>query len=176
MRARLSVIRKATPSDSSGILECLRAAFEVYRSRYTPGAFVDTVLTADALQHRLATMCVLVAVSESGEIVGTIGGHVVDAGLSQKKVSREKVDQEKEGHIRGVAVLPAWQGSGVAAQLLKSIESELRNQGCSVISLDTTEPLLPAMRFYEKNGFRKSGKVTNFFDMPLFEYVKLLTE
>src|SRR5208282_220889 len=108
----------------------------------------DTVLTADALQHRLATMCVLVAVSESGEIVGTIGGHVVDAGLSQKKVSREKVDQEKEGHIRGVAVLPAWQGSGVAAQLLKSIESELRNQGCSVISLDTTEPLLPAMRFY----------------------------
>jgi GNAT superfamily N-acetyltransferase len=71
-----------------------------------------------------------------------------------------------------MAVLPAWQGSGVAAQLLKSVESELRAKGCSRISLDTTEPLQPAIRFYEKNGFRRSGKVADFYGMPLFEYVK----
>jgi N-acetylglutamate synthase-like GNAT family acetyltransferase len=106
-------------------------------------------------------MCLFVAVSDSGQIVGTIACHVV---------------HQREGHIRGMAVRPAWQGSSVAAQLLKSVEAELRDKKCLRISLDTTEPLIQAMRFYEKNGFRLSGKITDFFGMPLFEYVKTLIE
>jgi len=31
-----------------------------------------------------------------------------------------------------------------------------------------------AMRFYEKHGYRRSSKVSDFFGMPLFEYVKTL--
>ncbi len=31
-----------------------------------------------------------------------------------------------------------------------------------------------AIRFYERNGFRPSGKIKDFFAMPLFEYVKIL--
>ena len=31
-----------------------------------------------------------------------------------------------------------------------------------------------AIRFYERNGFHPSGKVTGFFGMPLYEYVKLV--
>jgi GNAT superfamily N-acetyltransferase len=170
MRQRLAIIRKATPSDSAGILECLGAAFEVYRNSYTPGAFVDTLLTLDTLQHRLATMWLFVAVSDAGEIVGTIGCCVVGT------VVHSPVVHGNEGHIRGMAVVPAWHGSGVAAQLLKSVESQLQSKGCSRITLDTTEPLQPAMRFYEKNGFRRSGKVTDFYGMPLFEYVKTLGE
>jgi hypothetical protein len=30
------------------------------------------------------------------------------------------------------------------------------------------------MCFYEKNGFRRTGKVTDFFGMPLIEYTKHL--
>jgi hypothetical protein len=30
------------------------------------------------------------------------------------------------------------------------------------------------MRFYEREGYRRSGTVTDFFGMPLFEYVKIL--
>ena len=40
----------------------------------------------------------------------------------------------------------------------------------NVTSLDTTEPLERAMRFYERNGFRRSGVVRDFFGMPLIEY------
>ena len=65
-------------------------------------------------------------------------------------------------------------GCGVAAQLLKSVESELRDKKCQAIRLDTTEPLLQAIRFYEKKGFRPSGKIADFFGMPLLEYVKTL--
>ena len=142
----LSAIRKATQTDSQGILECLGTAFEPYRDSYAPDAFADTVLTRDTLQQRLATMCIFVAVSDSGEIVGTIGC---------------RVDRPGEGHIRGMAVFPAWQGSGVAAQLLSSVESELREKNCQAIRLDTTESLIQAIRFYEKNGDRKSTRLNS---------------
>jgi len=51
---------------------------------------------------------------------------------------------------------------------------ELRLSGCVRITLDTTEPLERAMRFYEKNGYRRSGRVSDFFEMPLIEYQKTL--
>ena len=82
----------------------------------------------------------------------------------------------EEGHIRGMAVVAEWQGCGLAAQLLQAAESELRSQGCHRVTLDTTEPLERAMRFYGKNGYRRSGKVDNFFGMPLIEYVKNLDD
>lgn len=154
------MIRKATSRDTRGILDCLHAAFAIYRDNYTPGAFTDTVLTMDTLQQRLDTMCVFVAVRGSGEIAGTIGCQVINP---------------DEGHIRGMAVHPAWQGFGLATQLLNAVESELRERKCSQISLDTTEPLLRAMRFYERNGFRRTGTIADFFGMPMFEYVKILT-
>jgi len=150
-------VRRATTADAGGILGCLQAAFEPYRSRYTPDAFRDTVLTPVTIQLRLATMAVFVAVTPAGEIVGTIGCGLVGA---------------EEGHIRGLAVLPGWQGAGLAAQLLQAAESELRAQGCQRVTLDTTQPLERAMRFYEKNGYQPSGKVSDLFGMPLVEYVK----
>jgi ribosomal protein S18 acetylase RimI-like enzyme len=58
--------------------------------------------------------------------------------------------------------------------LLQSAEAEIR--ACAWISLDTTEPLVAAQRFYEKNGFHRSGKITDFFGMPLIEYIKTLTD
>lgn len=152
-------IRKATVEDTQGILECLRAAFEKYRHAYTPGAFLDTVLTPETLLERLANMTVFVATTPLGQVVGTVADNVIRTG---------------EGHIRGMAVRPAWQGTGVATQLLGRVEWELREKQCIRISLDTTEPLQRAMRFYERNGYRRSGKITDFFGMQLFEYVKEL--
>lgn len=42
-------IRKAVSGDESGILDCLRMAFEPYRSDYTPEAFRDTVLSPETI-------------------------------------------------------------------------------------------------------------------------------
>jgi GNAT superfamily N-acetyltransferase len=71
-----------------------------------------------------------------------------------------------------MAVRPEWHGSGVSASLLKKAEEELRKAGCSTITLNTTEPLKRASHFYEKYGFRPTGKVGSFFGMSLFEYSK----
>jgi GNAT superfamily N-acetyltransferase len=70
--------------------------------------------------------------------------------------------------------LPEWRRLGVAAKLLAAIESYLSARGCKRITLDTTLPLQAAMKFYEKNGYRRSAKIADFFGIPLLEYVKHL--
>ncbi len=152
-------IRAGDADDVPAILSCLAAAFEPYRTRYTPGAWLDTVLTSETLQQRLSSMTVLVAISPGEGMVGTIAFSMASG----------------EGHLRGMAVLPAWQGRGVAAALLESAETELVSVKCDRITLDTTEPLQRAMRFYEKHGYRRSGQVTDFFGMELYEFVKELS-
>ena len=102
-------------------------------------------------------MVVFVAVQGGGNVIGTIGCKVIDV---------------SKGHLRGMAVRAEWQGSCVSAELLAHAEEELRNAGCLTITLDTTQPLQRAMRFYEKHGFRATGRVADFFGMPLFEYQK----
>jgi ribosomal protein S18 acetylase RimI-like enzyme len=151
-------IRQAKDDDCAGILECLRLAFAPYERSYTQGAYLDTVLTRETLNERLRAMCVFV-VEDSGKIVGTIACQALN---------------HDEGHLRGMAVHPEWQRTGIAQQLLDRAEAELRKRGRKRVSLDTTEPLRHAVSFYERNGFCPTGRVGDFFGMPLFEYVKEL--
>lgn len=153
-------IRRAVAGDAEGILGCLRAAFTPHRESYTPQAFEDTVLNAATIRQRLTDMTLLIAVNPGGDVLGTIG---------------YKVERGKEGHIRGMAVRPDQLGSRLAQRLLQTVEIELRRRSCSRITLDTTEPLKRAIRFYERNGFQYSGVVRDYFGMPLLEYVKNLS-
>lgn len=150
-------IRKAESADGGGILLCLAEAFEPYQESYTAEAFRDTVLDPKTLPQRMGSMCLFVAATSSGEIIGTIGCSLANA---------------QEGHVRGMAVRTAWQGAGVADRLLDSAEFELRVRNCLRVTLDTTLPLQRAMRFYEKHGYRRSGHTRDFFGMILLEYVK----
>ena len=152
-------IREAAEEDLPGILECLREAFEPYREAYTPAAFADTV--PETLAGRLQTMTVLVAAADDGTIAGT-----VSFGLAG----------EREGHLRGMAVREAWQGCGIAPQLLASAEARLRALGCRRATLDTTQPLTRAIAFYRRNGYAPTSRVQDFFGMPLYEFARDLGE
>lgn len=88
-------------------------------------------------------------------------------------VGYKRVDND-EGHHRGMAVRPGFQGSVVAHQLLDTVGAELRRKRCSRIGLGTTRPRRRAISFHEKNGFKASGRVNDFYGMPLFEYIKEL--
>jgi len=156
-RSKIAIeIRPAREGDKQRILKCLAEAFEPYREQYTAGAYADTVLDDASLGTRMQSMHVLVAVS-SGEIIGTVAGGGPHSG---------------KGHLRGMAVLPQYKGSGVSAELLSAIEAWLGMRGCTHVTLDTTQPLITAMRFYEKHGYSRSGRASDFFGMPLIEYVK----
>ena len=150
-------IRAADESDLQSVRVCLAAAFEPYRAVYTAGEFSDTVPDDAALTARFQRMRLLVAESPDHGVVGTVAHEVGEPGI---------------GHLRGMAVLPVHLGTGIAARLLDSAERELQAAGCARVTLDTTEPLQRAIHFYERHGYRPTGRVTDFFGMPLFEYAK----
>jgi GNAT superfamily N-acetyltransferase len=104
-------------------------------------------------------MFVFVATDASNQVVGTVAYTVL---------------KREEGHPRGMAVLPSWQGAGVAKNLLQHAELRLAQAYCKRIRHYTTQPLKHAIQFYLRNGYLPSGKVTDFFGTPLFEYVKIL--
>src|SRR5215510_9718682 len=108
---RSFTIRRADSNDGEAILACLAAAFAPYHNSYSAAGLADTVLDSESVQRRLRQMYVFVAVSE-GNVVGTLA----------------RAASGKEGHLRGMAVLPDWQGSGVAAALfrLSKLRSEIR--------------------------------------------------
>lgn len=150
-------VRRASAEDADEILACLRDAFAPFRGSYTRTAYRNTVLSRTSLALRMATMIVLVAVDAEGSVVGTIAW---------------QVQSRKRGHLRGMAVRPRWQGMGVANELLDTTERELRRLRCTCVTLGTTSPLRRAMRFYERHGFRRTGRVSDFFGIPLYEYAK----
>lgn len=153
------MIRRATLDDAPAVLECLQAAFAPFRPSYSSDAFADTTLTPDTVAQRFATMQVFVLELPGAGIVGTIACAAAGDGT---------------GHIRGMAVRPDFQGKGAADQLLHAAEAALRAAGCTRVTLDTTAPLQRAIRFYERNGYRATGHVGDFYGMELFEYAKEL--
>jgi ribosomal protein S18 acetylase RimI-like enzyme len=156
--ADVITIRRAQVEEVESIGECLESAFEPFRSQYTRDAFRDTVLSSEAIRERMVHMTIYVAIANEREIIGTVASAL----------------EGREGHLRGMAVRPAWQGRRIADQLLHAAERDLLAAGCERIALDTTVPLQRAIRFYQRNGFAPSGRVTDFFGMPLYEYVKPL--
>jgi GNAT superfamily N-acetyltransferase len=156
MKQETFQIREAREQDSEQILACLQVAFAPYKSLYPPAAFADTVLDAVTVKTRMGRMHVLVATAKD-HVIGTVSGVPRDDG---------------EGHLRGMAVVPEYQNRGVAQDLLGAIEHWLKEKGCNRVTLDTTLPLQRAMKFYEKHGYERSGRTTDFFGMTLIEYVK----
>jgi N-acetylglutamate synthase-like GNAT family acetyltransferase len=154
-------IRLATNLDIKEIQKILLLAFEEYRDFYTPEAFTDTILSDyETAKERLKQMKVYVAVDHNGNIIGTIGW--------------QKINIE-EGHIRGMAVHPKVQGmNSPATSLLQCVEDEARSEGHIIMTLDTTEILQRAQKFYKKNGYKKTGKTTKWLGHIIIEFAKKL--
>ncbi len=152
------IIREATKEDAYEIHRVIAAAFEKYRSFYTNEAFNDTISSKEGIENRLDNSTIFIAVNDKQEIIGTIGW---------QKVTKN------EAHIRGMAVLPQYQGKNSPASLLiKKVEEEAKKHSCLVISLDTTEILQRAQRFYSKHGFQKTRKTGDFFGNTIIEFIK----
>ncbi|MFX0005813.1 MAG: GNAT family N-acetyltransferase [Candidatus Hermodarchaeota archaeon] len=156
------LIRKAKLEDAKSIHEILLAAFKEFRMYYSREGFDDTVLSEKAVLTRMKEMSIYVANDDNNNIIGTIGW---------QKISNE------EGHIRGMAVHPKWQGkNSPAASLLKAVENDAISNECRFLTLDTTEVLKRAGNFYKKHGFKLTGKIGDFFGSKIYQYIKYLNK
>ncbi|MFX1390746.1 MAG: GNAT family N-acetyltransferase [Promethearchaeota archaeon] len=153
-------IRKAKLQDAKGIHKVILSAFEEYRKYYSSKGFEDTVMSEELVLERMKNMTIYVAEDKNKNIIGTIGW---------QKIS------DKEGHIRGMAVNPKWQGkNSPASALLRTVEEDAFTQTCQFLSLDTTAILQRAQNFYKKHKFLETGKTGDFFGSKIYEYVKYL--
>jgi len=152
-------IRPALISDAEEIQACLQSAFGNFLDSYTREAFLDTVPTVEDVRGRFGHMSLFVAEDRERKVIGTVAWYRKSA---------------QQGFLRGMAVVPQWQGKGVAQQLLQAVEEDIRTHGCSHAALDTTDPLERAIHFYEKQGYRRTGYIEDFRSMPLHEFVKEL--
>ena len=63
------------------------------------------------------------------------------------------------GSFHRIAVHPSMQGAGLGGLVLDDVQQLLRRSGHDCIRCDTAEDNLPALRFYEKLGFRRCGRL-----------------
>ncbi len=58
------------------------------------------------------------------------------------------------GEVKRMFVDPAFRGRGVATLMLRALEDDARARGWHRLVLETADTMLPAQRFYEREGFR----------------------
>jgi len=104
-------------------------------------------------------MTVFVAVAQNRRIVGTV---------AVKRVS------SAHAHLRGMAVVPQFQGKGVAPALLTAALRHCRQVDQTWVTLETTVPLQRAARFYLDHGFRATGRFRHWGGMKLLEFERIL--
>ena len=71
-----------------------------------------------------------------------------------------------EGSVDNVAVAPAYRRRGVADALLDDAEARARVLGLASVTLEVRAGNLPAIRLYEKHGFREVGRRPNYYERP----------
>ncbi|MGC4048531.1 MAG: GNAT family N-acetyltransferase [Paludibaculum sp.] len=91
-------------------------------------------------------------------LMAELGGTVIGFLSFQPLPVRE--DGRSEAEILNVAVDPAHKRKGVATQLLAKLDFQ-------VLLLDVRERNKPALEFYRKHGFRKTGHRRKYYNHPV---------
>jgi ribosomal protein S18 acetylase RimI-like enzyme len=111
------------------------------------GALLDDDSLDDDLNHIGA-----VYLNRGGTfLVGTLAGIVVAMGALRKTSATH-------AEIRRMRVHPHCQRCGYGQAILDALQTRAHQLGYTVLRLDTTTLQVAAQQFYEKNGFRETGR------------------
>ena len=135
-------IRKARSGEAAAIHRVLNAAFRGLRGRgYNHRALEAAIIPPGAIGQRIAQGDhVLVAETEK-RIVGTATG----------------LEEHEALHVCSVAVLPDWQGYGIARRLMEALEDIARQRRCHKLWLQTAWAMTEAIALYERLGYQREG-------------------
>lgn len=67
------------------------------------------------------------------------------------------------GHILTIDVLPKHRRKGIGLKLLQRLENILRDEGVKICFLEVREDNVAALSLYLKQGYRKIGKLENYY-------------
>ncbi|MGC9443500.1 MAG: GNAT family N-acetyltransferase, partial [Candidatus Methanospirareceae archaeon] len=80
------------------------------------------------------------------------------------------------GHISGIAVEEQYRRSGVGEDLMTALELDFLNDSFTTITLEVRVSNLAAIRFYEREGYRRAYTVKGYYadGEDAFVYLKKL--
>jgi GNAT superfamily N-acetyltransferase len=152
-------IRAARPDECAAIIAVIHQSFEEYRGRLKPEASALRTVPAD-IEAFFPDGHVAVA-EQGGRLIGCITA------------------RQKPGHVYlgRLAVLPTHRGTGVAAELISSVECFARDHGVMEIRLEVRIALPGNQRLFTALGFREIACHAHpGFDQPTYlEMAKMLT-
>ncbi len=66
--------------------------------------------------------------------------------------------------LYSLAVLPEYRNRGLARELMDAVYDELRRRGLTRLLLEVRPDNFSAIRFYERDGFRRFGAYEHFYE------------
>lgn len=106
--------------------------------------FTQSEAFVESLNNIIENGGTVLAAQTLGKYVGTIS-------VTSPKVSSKT--GKTTANIKHLGIMPAAQGLGIASKLLSQAEAIAKENGAQVIYLSTPQDNIPAIKFYEKNGF-----------------------
>ncbi len=166
--------RTATADDARLIAETLTEAFQGYLAWAPPdwspplGSEEEEAFLAKALS-RPGVWCLLATAHER-----TVG-HIA---LSPSTIVEPQPPPPGTINLWQLFVRPAWQGSGVAVQLLGAAIGEAQRRGFTRMRLWTPRGAARARRFYEREGWTATGRTREEtdFGLPIVQYARALDD
>jgi putative acetyltransferase len=76
------------------------------------------------------------------------------------------------GELKRMYVAETSRGKGVAGAMLALIESEARQSGCTVVTLESGPYQPEALKFYASHGFQRRGPYGDYPDDPLSVFMQ----
>lgn len=92
---------------------------------------------------------------DSCVIVAEMGGKVVSSGYAISKRARHYLDHEFYAYLGFMYTDPAYRGRGINALIVDALKKWSHGKGLKEIRLTVYNDNLPAIKAYEKVGFKK---------------------
>lgn len=144
-------IRKACEEDVAGIGKVhYHGWINTYRD-LLPSAILSSLSEQRSIQLFKREGC-------RNMYVATVGDEVVAfCGYGMWRTAKGEEMRTDEGEIVGLYVSDPFQRKGIGKALLQKAENELKQKGCTTVSLWVLEGNTKAMAFYQAMGFRDTA-------------------
>ena len=131
--------RKMLPSDAAAVEVVEKSCFSMPWSRQS---FWEESVKKDAY-YLLAVDCS----TDIEVVIGYVGVWLIFG----------------EGHITNVALMPHYQGRGIASAMIKKIIMIIRSMGINSMTLEVRPSNNKALRLYQKFGFKSVGRRPHYY-------------
>lgn len=136
------------PVDATHIGELIRLGDETRLSPWSAQSYLEELKNPSSIMLRLIT--------DDNAIVGFVVGRVV-IGIETGR---------RDAEIYNIAVIPTEQRKGCGQMLFDAFARVCSEKDVENIWLEVRESNIPAIRFYERNGFKPVQTRNHFYENP----------